>query len=218
MKSFLPLVCLTLAIASCTTYKSGQTPDDVYFSPERPKEEYVRQDEKEEEEYREQERTESDDDRYTRMKVRNRSKWTVLDEYYRDPYAYTYKGCYCACNYNPRLHWSQYYNPYTAPIVIYNPKSAVVNRPRTYNLHVFDGPQNNTYNPKVPSTQTRQYSTPSARPSTNTGSVLRSVFGGSSNPPSGTTTTTSSSGNSSSKPAENTKSGSGSSSAPVRKF
>jgi len=52
MKSFLPLLSLTLVFASCTTaYKSGQTPDDVYFSPERPQAEYVSVKDEEEDRY-----------------------------------------------------------------------------------------------------------------------------------------------------------------------
>ena len=43
MKSSLPLLAIALVFGSCTTaYKSGQTPDDVYYSPTRPQDEYVR--------------------------------------------------------------------------------------------------------------------------------------------------------------------------------
>jgi hypothetical protein len=43
MKIYLPLLTLCFFFISCTTaYKSGQTPDDVYFSPERPVDEYFR--------------------------------------------------------------------------------------------------------------------------------------------------------------------------------
>ena len=38
MKSALPVLASVLILASCSTaYKSGQTPDDVYYSPERSK-------------------------------------------------------------------------------------------------------------------------------------------------------------------------------------
>ena len=50
MKRQILLLAITAAaLSSCTTaYKTGQTPDDVYFSPTRPQDEYVRVEEKEE--------------------------------------------------------------------------------------------------------------------------------------------------------------------------
>ena len=46
-KSTFSILSLALVFASCTTaYKSGQTPDDVYYSPARPQEEYVRTEKK----------------------------------------------------------------------------------------------------------------------------------------------------------------------------
>ncbi len=88
MKSFLPLLALLIVFASCTTaYKSGQTPDDVYFSPTRPQEEYVRVEKEDDRQYRRNEQQEDyysyNDDRYLRMKIRNRDQWSYLDEYYR---------------------------------------------------------------------------------------------------------------------------------------
>ena len=54
MKPQILLLAITAAaISSCTTaYKTGQTPDDVYYSPVRPQDEYVRVDKNEEEQYR----------------------------------------------------------------------------------------------------------------------------------------------------------------------
>ena len=55
MKSFLPLLSLALVFASCSTaYKTGQTPDDVYYSPERPQAEYVRVDDEDDDKGEEQ--------------------------------------------------------------------------------------------------------------------------------------------------------------------
>ncbi len=79
MKSYLPLLSLSIIFASCSaTYKSGQTPDDVYFSPARPQQEYVttqkeddRQNQGREDEYR--------DDRYLRIKLHNR-RWSNYED------------------------------------------------------------------------------------------------------------------------------------------
>ena len=41
--SILLLALIVVALSSCTTaYKTGQTPDDVYYSPVRPQDENVR--------------------------------------------------------------------------------------------------------------------------------------------------------------------------------
>jgi len=82
MKRQILLLAITAAaLSSCTTaYKTGQTPDDVYFSPTRPQDEYVRVKEKEEDQYRYDE--EYYDDRYLRMKVHNYSQWNSLNDWY----------------------------------------------------------------------------------------------------------------------------------------
>ena len=229
MKSFLPLLSLAVVFSSCTTaYKSGQTPDDVYFSPERPKEEYVRVQKTEDRRYQGQDYYSYEDDRYLRMRVRNRNQWSYLDEYYRDPYAYNYysynRNYYYNSYYNPRTYWNCYYNPY-APTLLVNPRTPVYNRPRTYNLHVFDNPQNDP-NPKFSGNRTRQYAQPSdqIRTSGNTGNGLRNVFGNSENNrtydrSSNTTNNNTSSSNrsegKSSNSSGNTNSGGN---APVRRF
>ena len=51
-RQILLLAITAAALSSCTTaYKTGQTPDDVYFSPARPQDEYVQVKEKEEYRY-----------------------------------------------------------------------------------------------------------------------------------------------------------------------
>ena len=170
MKSVLPLLSLALVFASCTSaYRSGQTPDDVYFSPERPVREYVSQEEKEE---TREERQQEAEDRYTRQLVRNRNRWSVLDDYYRDPYAYSYNGCNCNCNFNPRLYWSSYYSPY-APRVVISAKAPIYSRPRVYNLQVF----NDAQPAKTPvSVGAKTNTTPSRSRTRETGNTLRSLF------------------------------------------
>jgi hypothetical protein len=227
--SILPLAFLVFAFSSCTTaYKSGQTPDDVYFSPARSEEEYVRTETKDE--YRHQSE-ESYDDEYLRMKVRNRYRWSDLDDpyYYRRTYAYSYSCCYCKNAWAPSTYWNYYYNPYsnTAP----NSKSTVYSAPRRVNL--------GTYNPQPVSPNTKGYSSPkynapryysgsnnnsSPRVTTNTtddgnsGNLLRSIINNSNskNSSSGSNTNTSS-GNSGNNSSSSSSSSSGSN-APVRKF
>ena len=164
------------------------------------------------------------DDRYLRIKVRNRNQWSYLDEYYRDPYAYNYNSnaYYYKYGYtNPRSYWNCNYNPY-GNVVIINPRTPIKNTPRKYNLHVFDNTSdNNNYNPKVPG-KSRSYSTVNDRndnPVRNTGNDLRNVFrtsepGNSGNSKPNSTQSSSGSNNSSSG-SSNTNSGSN---APKRKF
>src|SRR5688572_6212353 len=125
MKIVLSIVTAALLFTSCSTaYRSGQTPDDVYFSPERPKsEEYVRVDDNNDRQYRYRgnddvasrydDRYDYYDDRYLRMRVRNRRMWSDLDFYYSDPYAFNYYpnrfGNYFGYNsINPYSYWSPY--------------------------------------------------------------------------------------------------------------
>jgi hypothetical protein len=219
MKRFLPLLSLVFLVTSCsTTYKSGQTPDDVYFSPARPVDDNVKSEDREEKYNKEENSYAYDDDRYLRLKIRNRDRWSEFDDYYRDPYAYTYKGCYCNCNYNPRLYWSNYYTPYGPKYVIYNPKTVVYSQPRSTNLHVFDN--RGTTSTKQPSTQTKTYNTPSTKRtvSTDAGNTLRDIFRGSDNSSNSSSQPSKSSGSSSSSSSSSGSSSTNNGNAPVRKF
>lgn len=241
MKSFLPLLALVTTFVGCTSaYKSGQTPDDVYFSPERTRDEYVRVQQDDDRRYRGQGRVDDyygyEDDRYLRMRVRDRARWSYLDDYYRDPYAYNYNPYYNPYNnyyynygyWNPRAYWNHYYNPYASSVIVVNPRTPVYSKPRTYNLHVFDTPKDNySENPKYrTSTRSRDYYTPGDQrnSSRDAGSNLRRTFGnseGSSYTPPSSTRSSSSSGSSSSSSSSSSSgssnSGSGSK-APVRRF
>ncbi|MEI9944825.1 MAG: hypothetical protein WDN26_11455 [Chitinophagaceae bacterium] len=128
MKS--PILLLAVAaiiFSSCSTaYKTGQTPDDVYYSPAKAQDEYVRVEERDDRSY--QGSDEYYEDRYLRMRIQNRSRWSVLDDYYfNSPYAYNYYGSsYGNYNwyspYNSYWSWNNYYNPYyTGVVIIKNP-------------------------------------------------------------------------------------------------
>ena len=222
MKSSILLLALTaLAFSSCTTaYKTGQTPDDVYYSPVRIQDEYVRTNRDEDQKYRGEEYY---DDRYLRMKVHNRTRWSELDDwyYYGRRYNYTvYNSCFCNNPWTPYSYWNNFYNPYYHNYIVINPKSSTVySAPRRFNLNTYNGGQvvNSKYsNPKnSPGTYNNTYTGPKNTTSSNndnTGSFLRSIFNGNRNSSSGSST--GSSNNSSS----GSPSGSSGSSAPVRKF
>ena len=180
MSSKLLLLALSVAaISSCTTaYKTGQTPDDVYYSPARVYDEEDNTDKRDEV----KKRTNSEE-REIRMSI-NDPRWRNFDnDYAYNPYFYAYNSGY-------------YYNPYycTYPVYIshapvkspvkmintgtygtgYNnsnvytsPKMGTVKPVRSYNNHnrtstfgnvvnsIFSGNQNNSTNS---SGDTRSYS------------------------------------------------------------
>jgi hypothetical protein len=145
MKSpLLVLAVAALALGSCTSaYKTGQTPDDVYFSPTRPQEEYVQTEKREDRRYHGTD--EYYEDRYLRMRVTDRYRWSVLDDYYlNSPYAYNYYGSYYGNTwsnpYNSYWCWNNYYNPYSSVIIIKNPKSYVTppSRPVAFNAASYN--------------------------------------------------------------------------------
>src|SRR4051812_1458590 len=110
MKSFLPLLSLVIIFSNCTTaYKSGQTPDDVYFSPARPTAEYVSNETKDENQYL---NNGYSDDEYLRMKVHNR-RWSSLDDgyysYNPNYYSYIYSSFYYNSPWNPYTYWNYCY-------------------------------------------------------------------------------------------------------------
>ncbi|MET0637537.1 MAG: hypothetical protein ABWZ25_16010 [Chitinophagaceae bacterium] len=113
---------LLVTVSSCSTaYRTGQTPDDVYYSPGKAQDEYV----KATKEDRAEEGDDPDDyetyaeNRYLRMRVANRTQWSVLDDYYfYSPLSYSYYGGAFALGYGWNNPWSSYhmwnnfYNPY----------------------------------------------------------------------------------------------------------
>ncbi len=147
-QQILLLAITTLIISSCTTaYKTGQTPDDVYFSQARPQDEYVRVN-REDDRYRYSTNDDFYDDRYLRMKVQNRTRWDYLDDWYSyDRYSYRYSNYY-GTYFNPYTSWNYFYNPYCPnTVVVVNskiPTSQIsYEKPRHFNLNSYT---NNNYN------------------------------------------------------------------------
>lgn len=240
MKS-VPLFCLfVVLLSSCTTaYKARQTPDDVYFSPARPHDEYVRTENKQDKySYNEQ----SDDDRYLRMKVRNRRTWSDLDYYYSDPYAYNYNrfnsygNIYNNTPWNQYSSWNYYYNPYNnyygstgynrhnpygSNVIIVDRRPPVYNRPRTFNLNVYN-PQPNSSDSKssrrVYRGDNRNYNNTDNNSNSNSGSSLRNTFGNTNSSSNNTSTRQSTAPARTEQPSNSRSSSSSSTNAPVRKF
>jgi hypothetical protein len=141
MKSSLPLLAIALVFGSCTTaYKSGQTPDDVYYSPTRPQDEYVRTERRDDRRrvYEEELR----DDRYLRMKVRDRRYANLYDDYYSyNPYYYHYYNSFLIYNspWSPYNYWGYYYGP-SRGVICYTPTSRppLTGKPRVFDLGVYN--------------------------------------------------------------------------------
>ena len=147
MISKILLSCLVIvaAVGCSTTYKSGQTPDDVYYSPARPA---VVTEEREESrrETRDDRRYLSYGDRQILMGIYD-PRWRYFnDDYYAfyDPYRYGYN-----CGY--------YYNPYYYPSPVFISGATIINpknhTPRMTNLGSYNYSNMVVVNPKDGSSQ-----------------------------------------------------------------
>ena len=210
MRAKILLIALSAGLfSSCSTaYKSGQTPDDVYYSPVKVTDDNNQNDN------RDEAKTETNEDKQIRMGIRD-PRWRDLNndsyDYDNSPYHY----CTCNCK-----NYGYYYNPAYHPWPIYITKVVPVNTtPRMVNLNAYTG-YNSTpvINPKTGtginwvmpsgkynnsnSSSTRQTYTPSGSSSSNSTRTYS---------PSSSSSSSSSSGSSSSG-----KSSSGSVSRPKR--
>ncbi len=174
----LPILLSSSLLMSCATYKNGQTPDDVYYSPTK---EVSYKEEQREEKYEED--MSKRDEQYLQMKVKDRYRWSTIDDY---DYWYDsrYDHCNCSCKttyntayrYNPKGYYYSggvWYNP-SYPIVYYkNPKTYTGTTGKT-NITAFSNPRysnsNTTYNPKTGSSS-----------GSTSNSLLKKVFSNSNN-------------------------------------
>jgi hypothetical protein len=209
MQSKILLLALTVAaFSSCSTaYKTGQTPDDVYYSPVKVVEEKKYTERKEE-------RYEPKSDYEITMGIRDRRWRDFREDYEYDNSPYNY--CYCNCK-----NTSYYYNPYYYPWAIYTTYSTPVNTtPRMVNLNTYNG-----YNTRVAAGKTNntltlsngtQYNN-SNRSGSRVGNILRQTIEPTpSTPSSNNTRTYSPSSSSSSGSSSSGSSSSGSSSSSNR--
>lgn len=106
MKSlFIASLSAVVVLSSCSVYRQGQTPDDLYYAPGQPVREegaaYVPADGGRDDGRRyDDQRTyngyddyASADDRWLMMRVRNRNRWSYFDDFnYYSPYGFGYNG------------------------------------------------------------------------------------------------------------------------------
>ena len=185
------LAIAAVSISSCSTaYKSGQTPDDVYFSPVRAIDERETRDEVR----TTNNRTDTYEEREIRMATRDRRWRDINDNYdynYRyDPYRYGY-------------NYGYYYNPYYYNRPVFLPGYTIVNpkntTPRSTNLGSYKNPTLVVANNKTGETKwipaNRSYNN-----SNNGGSFIRRII-----TPASNSNTGSSSRNNSSYESNNTR-------------
>lgn len=191
-----------IGLSSCSVYRSGETrtPDDVYYSPAREgaAAAYVETDRQRDGYYRGNDYN-SYDDRWLRMRVRDRYRWSAFDDYdwtyssFYGPYSGGYyNGFNPYWNYgigfnnywNAMYRWNSFYNPYCGGIIIVNPKG---NQPaytavRNFSLDRYTNTNyNNTNRPLSASKAGLRYSSPSynngnTRTTNSLGSSIRRVF------------------------------------------
>jgi hypothetical protein len=228
MKINFLLTAITItAITSCSTsYRTGQTPDDVYYSPVRYQSDEVRRD-REENNTNDNTVYTSSDDRELRRRVRNRRYRRYDDRY---DYPYGYNGVYG----NPKINTTQNNStPRKTNLGGYTPNSAKADssgpsNPKMAMQQKQDGNSNGT-NP------VRTFNNSNSNKGSAVGNMIRRIFtpdnssNGSSNSSSNSNSSTrtferSSNTNNNSNSSNNSgsssssKTSSSSSSAPVRTF
>lgn len=180
------------ALSSCSTaYRTGQTPDDVYYSPARggAAAAYATTDQRRDGRGSYQARGNdyySYDDRWLRMRVSNRYRWSAFDDYdWNDwrynTWSYNYYNPYGWNNYwNSYYSWNSWYNPYCGGIIVVNPKTNpnVYTKVRNFSLNSYTNTNyNNANSPAAKGlrlgTNNRGYNN-----SNTLGNSIRRTFGG----------------------------------------
>ena len=153
------------ALGSCsTTYKSGQTPDDVYYSPTRAvNENNYRQ--------RDEVKTTDYEERQIRMSAYDR-RWRSID------YDYNYDYSYSPYRYG--YDYGYYYNPYYYPCPVYFKGVAISNpintTPRMANLRTYANSNTVITNQKTSGVYQVNSRKAYTNSNSNTGSFIRRVL------------------------------------------
>src|SRR5688572_12820145 len=128
LRTILPAIIGIIALSSCASaYRTGQTPDDVYYSPARDGggAAYATTDQQRDGRGAYQRNNRNDyysyDDRWLRMRVMNRYRWSAFDDYDWNDWRY---NNWSASYYNPygwNNGWNNYWNSYYSWNSWYNP-------------------------------------------------------------------------------------------------
>ncbi len=166
------LVLSAVTIVSCNTaYKSGQTPDDVYYSPLRVVEEDSQKEDQKEDEQKDVANNEnSAEEREIRMKIQDR-RWRDINDGY---------DCNCSCDHTPYKYGynnKYYYNPYYYPYPVYLPDTrSIIPKNTTARMSGLGGYNTVTTAPVVnPKTGKTEY-VPAARTYNNNNQQTREVI------------------------------------------
>ena len=192
-RNILPAIIGIAALSSCASaYRTGQTPDDVYYSPGRPGAAYVNTDQQKRDGRGSYSQGRGDyasyDDRWLRMRVGNRYRWSAFDDYDWNDYRYnswsygynTYSPFGWNNYWNNYYTWNSWYNPYCRTIIVVNPKTnpTVYTKVRNFSLNSYTNTNYNTANNR--GAKGMRYSTnPGYNNSNSTlGQSVRKVFSG----------------------------------------
>jgi len=162
MKRTILVLLLGSVVMGCSTaYRSGQTPDDVYYSPTPSTGGYVSADDYNQQDGYDASRTPLNE-RYMRMKAFGGSRWRAFDDdfaYWNNPY---WNNSIYFDGFHPGIGWgtsfgaSLFYSPfspyyYGSPIIVINNPKFITPRstgPRTYNLGNYNAPSQQNFNSK----------------------------------------------------------------------
>jgi len=154
----------SVLVTSCSVYRSGQTPDDVYYSPSRQSSAaYVQTANRDDSRYNAYDEGSYYDNNYLRMRVHNRSRWSAFDNYgyndfgyspmigsgfnmgygYANPFSYSYNNYF-----NSYMNWNSFYNPYYPSYIIVSPSKNPIgyNKVRNFNMSNYTNTRYNNNN------------------------------------------------------------------------